>query len=183
MTVFTDILSLSIIGAFVIWMVLSVLNQHPQTRRLVSRFVYRDVCSLVPIWTFFAPHPGRTDVHLFYRDRDADGQVTEWREITLERRTAALSLWNPRRRISKGVIDVAPDLVKGTNYKAKEPVPKQKVLGFPYLILLNYVCCQPIDFRAKMRQFAVARTNGIAAEENPEVVFLSAFHKLQHIIL
>ena len=104
-----------------------------------------------------------------------------WREVPLDRRRSWLMLWNPRRRISKGVTDVAPDLTRDTTYKPKELVTKRKVFSFPYLLLLNYVCCQPVDFRARLRQFAVARTNGIGAEGEVEVVFLSAFHRIETI--
>ncbi|MEO0645067.1 MAG: hypothetical protein AAFZ17_02740 [Cyanobacteria bacterium J06650_10] len=133
----------------------------------------------MPIWTFFAPNPGDTDVHLLYRDRDSEGNTTMWIEIMLERRKSNLTFWNPTRRISKGVVDVVPSLTANINYLPKASVNRKKVLQFPYLLLLNYVCHQPFDFRAKMRQFAIARTCGHGTEGEPEVVFLSAFHQLR----
>lgn len=177
----TEGLSLLVIVVFVLWTIASLCNQHPRARRLIQRFGNRDVCSLIPVWTFFAPNPGSTDVHLLYRDCDPEGQVTPWREIVLTGRRSWLTLWSPKRRISKGVVDVAPDLTRDTNYQPKAAVSKKKVFSFPYLLLLNYVCCQPVDFRAQMRQFAVVRTNGIGTDNEPEVVFLSAFHQIQNI--
>ena len=174
----TTALSTVVILFFAVWLIVSALNQHPRTRRLVNAVVDRDIFSLVPIWTFFAPNPGCTDLHLLYRDRDVEGETTDWREVVFSGRRSALDLWNPYRRISKGVIDVAPDLTRGTPYAARNAVDKKKVLGFPYLLLLNYVCMQPADFRAEMRQFAVARTNGFGTEGEPEVIFLSAFHRI-----
>ena len=41
-------------------------------------------------------------------------------------------------------------------------VNKQRVLSFPYLLILNYVCNLPGDFGAAERQFAIARTYGPA---------------------
>jgi hypothetical protein len=178
----TTVLSGLVIIIFGSWMLISILNQHKRLRRLVSRIVDRDICSLIPIWTFFAPNPGCTDVHILYRDRDSEGGIGAWREVEFGGRNAWHELWSPKRRISKGIIDIVPDLTRDTDYTPKAPVSKQKVLGFPYLLLLNYVCAQPVDFQARMRQFAVARTSGFGTESEPEVVFLSAFHHIQHSI-
>jgi hypothetical protein len=71
-----------------------------------------------------------------------------------------------------------PQLIAGTPFELKAPVSKRKVLEFPYLLLLNYASQQPSDFRAESRQFAVARTLGHGTESKPDVLFLSAFHRL-----
>ena len=176
---FTIILSTLVIAFLAFWTLVTILNQSERTRPLISRLIAYDICGLIPIWTFFAPNPGNTDVYLLYRDRDEDGGVSPWRDIQLERRKSCLSFWNPRRRIGKGVVDLAPDLTSNTNYEPQAPVSKKKVLEFPYLLLLNYACQQPADFRAEMRQFAVARTRGFGTESEPEVIFLSAFHRLR----
>jgi hypothetical protein len=162
------------------WVIVSALAQHGRTRRFVSSIVRRDIYSLVPVWTFFAPNPGRTDLYLLYRDGGVDGDITPWREIALGSRKNCFSLWSPRRRIRKAIIDVTPDLTRDVSFKPREPVDKKKVLGFPYLLVLNYVCLQPGDFRASTRQFAIARTNGFGTEDEPFVLFLSAFHELPH---
>ena len=175
----TNVLSALVIAVFGLWLLISLLNQHGKLRRLVWQIVGRDICSLIPTWTFFAPTPGCTDVHILYRDRDSEGRIAPWREVRVLGRASWRTLWSPRRRISKGIIDVVPDLTRGTDYTPKAPVSKQKVLGFPYLLILNYVCCQPADFRARMRQFAVARTNGFGTDGDPDVIFLSAFHHIQ----
>lgn len=171
-------LSFLVVALLAGWLLVSILAQHRTTRRYVSMIVTRDICSLVPVWTFFAPNPGRTDLYLLYRDAGADGDVTAWKEVALGGERTLFSLWNPLRRIRKAIIDIAPDLTMDVTYRPREPVTKQKVLGFPYLLLLNYVCLQPADFRARSRQFAVARTNGFGTEDQPEVLFLSAFHQL-----
>jgi hypothetical protein len=178
----TNLLSWLVIGIFGLWMVISVLNQHIRMRRLVWGIVTRDVCSLIPIWTFFAPNPGCSDVRILYRDRDSEGRIAPWREVEFGGRTSWHDLWSPKRRIFKGIVDVVPDLTVNTDLTPKAPVSKQKVLSFPYLLLLNYVCYQPVDFQARTRQFAVARTRGFGTESQPEVVFLSAFHHIQPTI-
>ena len=172
------LLSVLVITFLVAWSIVTVLNQMAHTRRWISMLTNYDICGVIPIWTFFAPNPGNTDVHLLYRDRSPDGDVTPWRDIALERRQSAWEFWNPRRRIGKAVVDVVPDLMTHTTYEPREPVGKRKVLEFPYLLVLNYVCHQPPDFRADMRQFAVARTRGFSTTHDPDIVFLSAFHKL-----
>lgn len=174
-----DLLSYLVITFFAAWAVVTALNQTARTRKWVQPVVSYDICGIVPIWTFFAPHPGNTDVYLLYRDRDEEGHTTHWRDIELERRQSIFSFWNPRRRIGKAVVDLAPDLTANVDYTPRNPVSKRKVLEFPYILLLNYVCHQPLDFRAEMRQFAVARTRGFGTEDDPEIVFLSAFHRLK----
>lgn len=172
-------LSVLVVAVVVSWTLITVLNHLEGARRLVRPLTSYDICAAIPIWTFFAPNPGRTDVYLLYRDRDAEGQITAWRDIAFERRRAWWCLWNPSRRIGKGVVDVTTDLTSDTEYAARALVNKKKVVEFPYVLLLNYVCRQPADFRAGMRQFAVARTQGHGTEHDPEVVFLSAFHRLK----
>jgi hypothetical protein len=171
-------ITVAVVSLLAGWLVVSILAQHRRTRPLVSRIVSRDICSLVPVWTFFAPNPGRTDLYLAYRDAGPDGDISPWRSIALGSRRNCVALWNVKRRIRKAIIDVAPDLVRDIPSDPRAPVTKKKVLGFPYLLLLNYVSAQPGDFRATTRQFAVARTNGFGTEDSPAVIFLSAFHKL-----
>lgn len=175
----TSILSFIVVAILASWFIVTVLSHLERTRPFVRSITTYDICGVVPIWTFFAPNPGRTDVYLLYRDRDAEGNITQWRDIVLERRSEWWSFWNPQRRIGKAVVDLAPDLTAGTPYEARTATSKRKVLEFQYLLILNYVCKQPADFRAEMRQFAVARTEGHGTEHQPEVVFLSAFHRLR----
>ena len=53
------------------WAMLSALNQFGHGR-LIRPVKQRDLFSLIPIWTFFAPRPGITDFNLVYRDRSPD---------------------------------------------------------------------------------------------------------------
>jgi hypothetical protein len=163
------------------WVAVTILNQNNRTRRLVKWIVSYDVCGLVPVWTFFAPNPGDTDAHLLFRDRDHGGRVTNWREVKLVRRRRVIDLWDPRRRINKALVDVSFDLAKLDRPRSgpgPQPVSKQRVLGFPYLLILNYVSQLPGDFAAAERQFAVAKTKGVELRDQPDILFVSAFHKL-----
>jgi hypothetical protein len=178
MTLMTDLLTAVTVAVAGGWLIVSILAQHRLTRPFVSSIVSRDICSLVPVWTFFAPNPGRTDLYILYRDATPDGDITPWRQIALGSRNNCLSLWSPRRRIRKAIIDVTPDLTRDVRVGPREPVSKKKVLAFSYLLLLNYVSHQPGDFRAITRQFAIARTDGFGTEDQPYVLFLSAFHQL-----
>ena len=173
------LVSVAVVALVTLWLVVTVFSHVAPLRKWIRPITNYDICAAVPIWTFFAPNPGRTDVHLLYRDRDEFGKTTAWRNIVVERRSVWWSLWNPKRRIGKGMVDVTPDLVSNTQYEERAPVSKKKVLEFGYLLLLNYVCRQPADFRAQTRQFAVARTQGHRTEHKPEVIFLSAFHHLK----
>lgn len=174
----TIVLSIGVVFAVVAWLALTVLSHIERTRPWIRRVTDYDLCAAIPVWTFFAPNPGRTDLYLLYRDRDDEGNITVWRDIELERRASWWSLWNPRRRIGKSVVDVSSNLTANVDYQPRASVTKRKVVEFPYLLLLNYVCSKPADFRARMRQFAVARTEGHGTEGEAGVVFLSAFHRL-----
>jgi hypothetical protein len=164
-------------------------NQRRDTRGLVGWLTNRDICGLVPIWTFFAPNPGDTDTHLLFRDRDRDGRITCWREVKLTGRRWFLDLWSPQRRINKAIVDVAFDLTRPDEPKqGGEPaaggpqlVNKQRVLSFPYLLILNYVSSLPGDFAAVERQFAIARTPGMRGRGSPEVMMVSAFHRVGRV--
>jgi len=178
---FSTILSWLTVAFFLFWFGVSVINQHKRWRRVISKISSRDICSLVPIWTFFAPNPGRTDLYLLYRDRDIEGNISAWREMRLTSRNSWLRLWSPSRRIQKGIVDLAPNFTKDKVENLQQSVSKRHTLEFQYLLLLNYVCNEPVDFRAQMRQFALARTNGHDSEDQPNVIFLSAFHQIDHL--
>ncbi|HMK16858.1 MAG TPA: hypothetical protein VK492_01555 [Chitinophagaceae bacterium] len=176
-----NIFSWLVIAFLTAWLLISIFNQHRKWRRIFSAVTNRDIFSLVPLWTFFAPNPGRTDLYLLYRDRDSDGTISNWREIRSSFRNTWFVQWSPLRRIQKGIVDLAPNFTIDKIVELKQPVTKRHVLGFPYLLLLNYVCSKPADFSAEMRQFAIARTDGHGTEDSPDVIFLSAFHKIENI--
>jgi hypothetical protein len=175
-----EILSWFTFSFFSLWFIITVLNQHRKSRKWISFIINYDYGSLVPIWTFFAPNPGRTDIYLLYRDRDSEGNISTWHEIKTGNRSSWYDQWSPLRRIQKGLVDLAPGF---TNHKVEEPgqiISKRHIFDFPYLLFLNYICTQPADFRAQTRQFALAVTDGHGTENDIRVVFLSSFHKIEH---
>jgi hypothetical protein len=180
------IVQIAVVVVFTGWLVVSAANQRKDTRRWVSRVTNVDICGLVPIWTFFAPNPGDCDTHLLFRDRDHDGRITCWREVKLAGRRWFFDLWSPTRRIHKAIVDVAFDLSRPEDPGPDAPattdglpsVNKKRVLSFPYLLILNYVCNLPGDFGAAQRQFAIARTPGMQGRSQPHVMLVSAFHRL-----
>lgn len=172
-------LIVAILGA---WVVITAFNQTSRTRRLIGRLVAYDICGLIPVWTFFAPNPGDTDTHLLFRDRDPEGRMTDWREVRMVSRRRVIDLWNPRRRISKSLVDVVYDLTKRDKAQGEQGpqlLSKRRVLSFPYLLVLNYVSQHRGDFGAFDRQFVIAKTPGIASRGRPEVLFVSPFHRLR----
>ncbi|HEX8206943.1 MAG TPA: hypothetical protein VF587_12860 [Solirubrobacteraceae bacterium] len=162
------------------WFLASVLNQLPRPKpRWLRKIVAYDIAGLVPVWTFFAPNPGNTDLHLLYRDRLADGRVTPWREVHFGERRHCLSLWNPLRRSSKALVDLSSSLTAYDAPPGGRPMPRRLVLSFPYLLVLNYVSTLRHDFAATGVQFALARTTGYRGRSGPGVFLVSAIHALE----
>lgn len=167
------------------WLVLTVVNNLGGLRKKAMWVLGWDFLGLVPVWTFFAPNPGDTDLHLLYRDRDVDGHVGVWRELQVERRRFALDVWQPLRRVQKGIVDVAPDVariddpVPPSELDGFIPLPKSRMLGFPYILLLHYVSQVAPNPLAASRQFALARTAGFGARSTPDIMMISGFHNLE----
>jgi len=137
-----------------------------------------DVLGFVPRWHFFAPVPTTDDLHLLYRDRLPDGQVTPWHEIGPRRPTKWLgAVWHPGRRQNKALIDVTLELVK-SGFSLNRDTDRIQ-LTLPYIATLNFVCSLPRDHCAHATQFLIMRSKG--ADENPDhhVLFLSAMHPVE----
>jgi hypothetical protein len=93
-----------------IWLLLTICNQfNLRWMRLIRRF---DLMMLIPRWSFFAPNPGLSDFHLSVRTFDADGVASPWEEIDgIAQRALRSALWNPDKRVTKAVIEVASVLM------------------------------------------------------------------------
>ncbi len=180
---FKEVLSGFVAAVLGIWIILTLLNQERRTRRFIKHIIAYDIFGLIPIWTFFAPNPGDRDVHLLFRDRCEDGRITSWREVHLAGRRRITDLWNPRRRINKAIVDVVYDLTRpdrppsGSESRSRK-IGGNRVLTFPYLLILNYISRLPAQFDALERQFAIAKTQGITSRSHPEVLLVSPFHGL-----
>jgi hypothetical protein len=163
-----------IIAVFSVWFVLSVLNQFGRGA-LIRPIKRRDSFSLIPVWTFFAPRPGVTDYNLLYRDRGRDGRCGPWHEIQPVELGWCKGLWNPGKRVRKGITDMCNMLMR----QATPKIGKRLYLQIPYLTLLHHACEQPRNELSLLRQFAIVRTFGFGSSQEPQVVFVSALHRLE----
>jgi hypothetical protein len=165
---------------FLIWFVLTVLNQFHRGR-IIHPVKRLDVVGIIPIWTFFAPNPGRNDYHLLFRDMTIDESTSVWRTIEIRGRRPFRCVWHPSRRIHKAVNDVLSQLTHTNSNEAQgRTLDKGRLIGVPYIILANFILNQPHDFRSIARQFTIARTaGGTDGLTNPTAIFLSAFHRFE----
>lgn len=170
-------------GALGIWFVVSVVAQVHNKR--LNRLRRLDHFSLIPLWTFFAPNPGKSDYHLIYRDELDDGSLTAWTEIPLtHRRTWLTSLWNPTKRETKVLADIVNSVASLIEYHAEQKTPPQAVgdavmLSTSYLILMNIVFeREKPAARTVRRQFALVETQGFDSTQMPAIIFYSPFHSL-----
>lgn len=160
----------AISALFAAWLVLSLVAQIPG--RPAGWIRARDPFGVIPSWSFFAPHPARTDPHLLYRHRLADGAVTGWTEAFVWRRAWYSFLWNPDRRAEKAISDATSALQRRTEERGVR-------LSVPYLLLLEHVSRLPCPRAAVAVQFALLGSWGPAASREPFVRFVSDTHPLQ----
>ena len=164
-----------VVWAFVIsWLLLTIGNQF-QGR--ASRWVRSvDLFNIVPRWTFFAPQPGRTDIHLLYRGMsDAHGHG-QWREaypVTI--RSWWTVIRNPEKRRRKAIVDLANRLVQTAS--DGEDDPGRITIGIPYLAFLNFVSGLDDGHTSlEMRQFALVASEGPQSTAAPRVLARSGPH-------
>ena len=131
----------------------------------------RDVFSLLPIWTFFAPNPGTTDTRLFWREALGARAFGPWHELSPPRSSRWRAIWNPDRRVQKAIADAGGLLAQS------DGGAESTTLTIPYLLLLKYVTVQPGSPHAIARQFVVAQTSGEPPEfDDFRAVALSRWH-------
>jgi len=167
-----------IIGTvLVVWLLLSILNQFsfPFFKNAVAQY---DRWLLLPKWTFFAPNPGCTDYRLLYRDFNDREQPSQWREVPMVRKRAwADAIWNPDKRLSKGLFDLAQSLMI---IRQDYDNPAVLMTSIPYVALAHYVEWLPRDQPVKSRQFMIVQTHGIFASSGPDVLMHSGVHDVCH---
>jgi hypothetical protein len=166
-------LDLLLCGLLAAWFGVSAVAQLPGV--WARRIRAWDSFGVIPHWSFFAPTPGRTDPHLLYRDRLADGALTSWTEIPLiEPRRWQHVVWNPLRRDKKALFDV----VQLLNLQFQQTAPEAIVLTIPYLLLLNHVSGLPRPAVCVGTQFMLVESHGFGSAERPERRMLSSWHSL-----
>jgi hypothetical protein len=173
----SGVIDVLVVGALAVLFLVSV-AQQVFSGRWIKKIKDRDVMALIPIWSFFAPNPGRTDYHLLFRDQLVTGEWCPWHEISQGPRTSLRSVWNPGKRRAKGLTDHISSLMRSLNGVELEPIVM--VLHPSYLTLLRWVTIQGSDPRSHSRQFLVAQTSGFGAESTePEILFISLAHPLR----
>jgi hypothetical protein len=163
----------AVVAFFGLWLVATLIKQ---ARTPWAHVVQRhDRLSIVPQWTFFAPNPGRSDLHILYRDRRADGCYTAWTEMnTTSARSPWSWLWNPRKRVRKAISDAVGALAS----IPQSEVGPEIMVSRAYLMLLSTVCSaeRPVD--ARYREFVIAATDRTDPDAVPRVRLRSALHPL-----
>jgi hypothetical protein len=162
-----------IVGVLASWFVLSCLNQVRRGAWVPGLVRRLDIFRFLPIWTFFAPNPGSTDVRIFFRDHSGHG-VGPWRLADRDDDVvrAVRALWNPRKRVRKAISDAVAALESAR--RRGTPV-SHLVVDASYLLLLFHVNDQPDDFATTARQFAISRNVGRDARTN-SVILVSPRH-------
>lgn len=163
-------------GVLAVWFLLTVVFSTPLRRRkpFGRPFFY----FLLPQWNFFAPRPGTFDFHFLIRHQRRDGTRSPWRESPLTSlqggRGWRHALWNPRKRVSKALFDVASAL------RVEVPTADEMALlrlSVPYLTLLNAASAEPRTGEDVAVQFAVAERT--ATDGEIRVLFVSDTHPLE----
>lgn len=153
-----------------LWSLASLLNQLDS--RWMGRLRAHEYFGLLPRWRFFDRDSGQYDYHLFYRQRDAAGTVSSWREVpATESRRPWHCVWNPEKRSTKVLTDLASSL-QGSEWRHQPAV----MLTLPYLLLLNVVCNQDGSDPSVRRQFMIAWTSGRRSTYRSQILFRSSFH-------
>jgi hypothetical protein len=160
-----------IVGAVLgLWFAASVVHQFQP--RYWRRWAARDVLGLLPRWSFFAPNPGRHDLHVVYRDR-TDESWGSWVELGAAPAPRWWrAAWNPHRYARKAVMD----LVNGVR---AVPVDRSRshLLSSSYVALLDWVMRQP-SHGARYRQVAVLGRHD-HDRRILDVLFVSDSHRLE----
>lgn len=154
------------------------------------------VVALIPRYNFFAPNPGTDDYYVVYRNRSADGSVTEWTipEDVYDPPDRLRWIWNPYYIPSKVVFDATQALAQSVEFDDEEAddldevaapnsteqvVPVNSVetqLNVYYLTILEFVTSQEHESGAEEVQFAVMQGSRSTSEYRP--TFVSRFHSL-----
>lgn len=157
------------------WLAASVLNQL--NFKWFDGIRQRDAFSLLPIWSFFAPHPGQSDYHVVYRDRRADGSLSGWNEIQISDVRRPYSwLWNPEKRSKKVISDVVAMVADASS---GAPRGNGLMLTLPYLLVLNVVSHLAAEPTATHRQFLILETYGFEPVAPARALLQSDFHALK----
>lgn len=178
----------AILLVFGLFTIATVINSLPERAEHVQK-LSPVLMSAIPQYNFFAPNPSDADYYLIYRDRDSDGDVSEWKasEEMYESPDRFLWLWNPYYLQLKVVFDGMQSLSNTIELDENElmsedthPIPENKrdvTMSVHYLTMLEYITSLSHSPDAEMTQFAVMRGSRSTEEFTPK--FISDFHPIQ----
>ncbi|MFI9723607.1 hypothetical protein ACIHFE_28785 [Streptomyces sp. NPDC052396] len=160
--------------ALAVWLLVTVVAALPRIGDAVRKRVPTWFAPLLPAWTFFAPNPATKDKVLMYRDVLANGSAGPLRLVLPE--------GGARGRAGKALFDAAAHLMrqaaKGWEEEPDAPTRDARLMiSTPYLLLLNRAAAAPHDAAAIGFEFVLA--NASLRDEDPQVVFVSAVHRLE----
>lgn len=177
------VVTYALVVVFALWLLASIPSQF---RWLWwERVARRDALGLLPRWTFFAPRPGRHDLHILVRDW-SDRTPGPWRELERHPSNPWLrAFWNPGRFSRKAVTDTGNSLIRAAARRDADP-PSVIQLQPAYLEILAWASEAPgsqADAPAAttadaVRQFALVRTQTDRPGRSLDVVFLSFEHPI-----
>lgn len=162
-----------VVAFFALWAAATLRFHVPLADNLHLR--RRDPFGLIPDWRFFAPEPGKLDYHLLYRDRLADGTVSDWKEVKVDspRRWFGF-VWNPFRRDRKGLFDIVGEIGR----LARSDGPTAVKGSVAYLALLTYVSARPRLPGCVIVQFCIMVSDPLRPDQEPQLALLSEAHWL-----
>lgn len=160
-------------AVFIVWWVISAVNQY-RTGALTWRLRRHIPLGVIPIWTFFAPNPARSDSRLIWRE-ERNGEWSGWQELHYGYAPAA-SRWlvNPELIENKAITDLVSALLRID----AEVGDRSTLLSSPYITLLSFVVRQPRPSDCSAIQFAIVRTSRASRERQVALAFLSEVHDL-----
>jgi hypothetical protein len=174
------------VAVFSAWAALSVINQFSSLMKhrrfaIFWRIKGCDYCSLIPLWTFFAPNPATRDYEVLYRDQLVDGEYTAWRQLYSDGVPWLCGLWNPLKRVKKANIDmtqfVAQELSRAIK-SGKDDDARGVFISLPYIGLATRVTAAPRGPLSARTQFMVALSNAYSDLQEPDILFISPLFEL-----
>ena len=158
---------------FIFWFFVTLVSQF---RGLISNQLRSyDFFSLIPSWTFFAPNPGTVDYNIVCKITKPDHYVQHHLINTIVLRNNLLySIWNPKKRRQKVLIDVVQSFVRF-------PVKHSSYLAITvtYLLLVNFLAnIFANEPKGSQLQFLIYESRGVDNPRDKEVIFVSDCHTL-----
>ena len=170
---------------FSLWVGLTILWQFKKVREEWRFLQYVNVFNWLPVWTFFSPNPGMTDVHLVFRDKDDEGQISDWQEAEfMQVRKPVHTFWNPNKRLIKLMVDATSEvkiIQMGLKEHSAAEIMDNPQITFSkgYLILLHFAFSFPGIYEgSKSRQFALVYSSNMEKTRTITPIFISGYHEL-----